>query len=71
MPEAYTDLKGKLEQRTVSMDSMEQAADAFTGASAVFCALGTTRKVRTLPAPTRVGQGAHWRHRAVPSTAAA
>lgn len=47
MPDTYTDIKGQLEQRTIDMDNMEAAADAFQGANAVFCALGTTRAVRT------------------------
>ena len=45
VPDSYTDVKAQLQQRTVDMDKMEEAADAFQGASAVFCALGTTRAV--------------------------
>lgn len=47
MPESYTGYDPvKLVQRVVDMDHLaSQAADAFQGASTVFCALGTTRPV--------------------------
>jgi oxidoreductase len=44
VPGAYAAAKGQLEQVTVDLDKMGEAAEAFRGASAVFCALGTTRK---------------------------
>lgn len=46
LPDRYKDTKAQLVQKTINMDNMEtEAATAFEGADAVFCALGTTRKV--------------------------
>ena len=46
VPEAYAQYPaGKLQQKVINMDNMEQeAAEAVRGADSVFCALGTTRK---------------------------
>eukprot|EP00877_Chromochloris_zofingiensis_P007631 jgi/Chrzof1/3120/Cz12g12210.t1 len=45
LPDRYKDTKAQLVQKTINMDNMEtEAATAFEGADAVFCALGTTRK---------------------------
>jgi hypothetical protein len=54
MPEPPAPHSSKLQQVVVDMDQLSsspEAAAAFRGADAVFCALGTTRGVRGLSVP--------------------